>query len=146
MFTKIINTIRDTINRTSNSNNGRTATTTTINGKQVEQPCTVDNDPDSRRRCSITEELENNSTVDNHSIASSRFSTATSSSPPPPPHSLLPPIRNNSISGPIPIISNNSNNQLNDHRRRRRSSTLFGISNIAYDDYMQKDLISNSWS
>ncbi|KAI9494323.1 hypothetical protein BDB00DRAFT_818726 [Zychaea mexicana] len=29
---------------------------------------------------------------------------------------------------------------------RRRRSTLFGISNVSADDYIQKDLISSSWS
>ncbi|KAI8139430.1 hypothetical protein BJV82DRAFT_627211 [Fennellomyces sp. T-0311] len=29
---------------------------------------------------------------------------------------------------------------------QRRRSTLFGISNVSADDYMQKDLISSSWS
>ncbi|KAI9244670.1 hypothetical protein BDA99DRAFT_566130 [Phascolomyces articulosus] len=28
----------------------------------------------------------------------------------------------------------------------RRRSTLFGISNVSADDYIQKDLISSSWS
>ena len=29
---------------------------------------------------------------------------------------------------------------------QRRRSTLFGISNVSADDYIQKDLISSSWS
>ncbi|KAI7898642.1 uncharacterized protein BX663DRAFT_524239 [Cokeromyces recurvatus] len=109
MFTKIINNIRDTFNRTSSSNKQKPSNNTEL------------------RRCSITEELENNgSTMDNHSTTPSVV--------------LLTPKRNHSISGPIPIRNNDANNE------RRRSSTLFGISNVSYDDYVQKDLISSSWS
>ncbi|KAG1042743.1 hypothetical protein G6F43_011824 [Rhizopus delemar] len=37
---------------------------------------------------------------------------------------------------PIPIRKNN----------RRSSATVFGISNVTFDDYVQKDLVSSSWS
>lgn len=37
---------------------------------------------------------------------------------------------------PVPIKNNG----------RRRSSTVFGISNVTFDDYVQKDLVSSSWS
>ncbi|KAL0094779.1 hypothetical protein J3Q64DRAFT_1715837 [Phycomyces blakesleeanus] len=33
-----------------------------------------------------------------------------------------------------------------DSRGRRRSSTVFGISKVSVDDFMQKDLVSSSWS
>ncbi|KAI9269908.1 hypothetical protein BY458DRAFT_510246 [Sporodiniella umbellata] len=29
---------------------------------------------------------------------------------------------------------------------RGRRATVFGISNVAFDDYVQKDLVSSSWS
>ncbi|KAI9269783.1 hypothetical protein BY458DRAFT_510425 [Sporodiniella umbellata] len=29
---------------------------------------------------------------------------------------------------------------------RRGSMSVFGISNVAFDDYVQKDLVSSSWS
>ncbi|CAO3684778.1 unnamed protein product [Rhizopus stolonifer] len=29
---------------------------------------------------------------------------------------------------------------------KRRRATVFGISNVACDDYVQKDLVSSSWS
>ncbi|KAI8090198.1 uncharacterized protein B0P05DRAFT_529738 [Gilbertella persicaria] len=49
---------------------------------------------------------------------------------------------NNSISEPI-VIGSTANTGAATTRRR---SSLFGISNVAYDDYVQKDLISSSWS
>ncbi|OAD00310.1 hypothetical protein MUCCIDRAFT_157021 [Mucor lusitanicus CBS 277.49] len=55
--------------------------------------------------------------------------------------------RHNSISEPIPIggaaVASSAGGA---NEKRRRSSTLFGISNVTYDDYVQKDLISSSWS
>ncbi|EIE82279.1 hypothetical protein RO3G_06984 [Rhizopus delemar RA 99-880] len=45
-------------------------------------------------------------------------------------------IRDNMAPEPIPIRKNN----------RRSSATVFGISNVTFDDYVQKDLVSSSWS
>ncbi|KAI9028265.1 hypothetical protein CLU79DRAFT_738504 [Phycomyces nitens] len=36
--------------------------------------------------------------------------------------------------------------QNTDSRGRRRSNTVFGISKVSVDDFMQKDLVSSSWS
>jgi hypothetical protein len=121
MFTRLFNTIRDTIargpNRTVNNNN-----------KQLEHSSSEYSDINSRRP-SVTEELQNN---DTHSM----FSTSQS----------LPVNRigrNSSVSTNAEPISINDSTF---DGKRRRSSTLFGISNVTADDYVQKDLISSSWS
>lgn len=78
---------------------------------------------DSARRPSVTEELQNSEThnlfADNNRLG-----------------------RSNSIavSEPMPI------NESTFPGPKRRNSTLFGISNVTADDYVQKDLISSSWS
>ncbi|CAO3675313.1 hypothetical protein G6F70_008241 [Rhizopus microsporus] len=50
--------------------------------------------------------------------------------------SLLTRFTSQNTTEPIPIAS----------QKRRRSSTVFGISNVTFDDYVQKDLVSSSWS
>ncbi|KAL9559273.1 hypothetical protein PS6_000854 [Mucor atramentarius] len=113
MFTRILNTIRESISKNPNNSN-RTNTTSSTNRHSSESEYSASDS----RRASITEELQN----DNHS-------------------------RNNSISEPIPIggaaVASSAGGA---NEKRRRSSTLFGISNVTYDDYVQKDLISSSWS
>ncbi|KAI8372472.1 hypothetical protein BD560DRAFT_395049 [Blakeslea trispora] len=76
------------------------------------------------RRPSVTETCDE--------IAPHTFSTQ-ESMPQPMPQSMPEPI---TIVGSAPTSSN--------HARRR--SSLFGISNVTYDDYVQKDLVSSSWS
>ncbi|KAI7873188.1 uncharacterized protein EV154DRAFT_431129 [Mucor mucedo] len=97
MFTKLFNTIRDTLSRETVDNN---------NKKEREQASVA-------RRPSITEELQNN---DTHSVFSDHA-----------PSSAKMLGRNNSISP-------------------QRGTTLFGISKDTADDFVQKDLISSSWS
>lgn len=124
MFTRILNTIRETISK--NPNNNRTNVSSNSNKHSAESEYSSSDS----RRPSITEELQN----DNHSMLS-KFSTSQS----------MPLGRNNSISEPIPIGAAASSTS-GANEKRRRSSTLFGISNVTYDDYVQKDLISSSWS
>lgn len=124
MFTRILNTIRETISK--NPNNNRTNVNSNSNKHSAESEYSSSDS----RRPSITEELQN----DNHSMLS-KFSTSQS----------MPLGRNNSISEPIPINATASSTS-GANEKRRRSSTLFGISNVTYDDYVQKDLISSSWS
>ncbi|KAI8341609.1 hypothetical protein EDC96DRAFT_522601 [Choanephora cucurbitarum] len=92
MLTRLLNLIRDTINRPNNRN--------TSNNKHTDS-----------RRPSVTETCDE--------IAPHTFSTE-----------------------PIPIVGSSAPNT--NHARRR--SSLFGISNVTYDDYVQKDLVSSSWS
>ncbi|GAN04612.1 hypothetical protein MAM1_0068c04073 [Mucor ambiguus] len=127
MFTRILNTIRESITKNPNSSN-RTNANSNTNRHSSESEYSASES----RRPSITEELQN----DNHSMLS-KFSTSQS----------MPLGRSNSISEPISIggaAVASSDGGANE--KRRRSSTLFGISNVTYDDYVQKDLISSSWS
>lgn len=104
MFTRFINSIRETVSNNKHNNNATTKESTS----SIES-----------RRPSVTDELEklrSNEPLNNLN-------------------------RSNSVSQPIPIrptMENNSNN--------KRRSSLFGISNVSYDDYVQKDLVSSSWS
>lgn len=127
MFTRILNTIRESISKNPNNSN-RTNTNSNTNRHSSESEYSASDS----RRPSITEELQN----DNHSMLS-KFSASQST----------PLGRNNSISEPIPIggaaVASSAGGA---NEKRRRSSTLFGISNVTYDDYVQKDLISSSWS
>ncbi|KAK4512163.1 uncharacterized protein ATC70_013406 [Mucor velutinosus] len=127
MFTRILNTIRESITKNPNNNNRASASSNNNRHSSESEYSASDS-----RRPSIAEELQN----DNHSMLS-KFSASPS----------MPLGRNNSISEPIPIGSTavaSSTGGANE--KRRRSSTLFGISNVTYDDYVQKDLISSSWS
>lgn len=122
MFTKLFNTIRDTLSRETvdNSNN---------NSKKKEQG--QDGLASTVRRPSITEELQNN---DTHSVFSDYHAEQTSA------NKMIG--RNNSISVSEPI-------SINDRKaggKPQRGTTLFGISKDTADDYVQKDLISSSWS
>lgn len=49
--------------------------------------------------------------------------------------SILTRFSSNTAPEPIPIT-----------KGRRGSAGVFGISNVAFDDYVQKDLVSSSWS
>ncbi|KAG2195694.1 hypothetical protein INT47_012915 [Mucor saturninus] len=112
MFTKLFNTIRDTLSRETVDNN---------NKKEREQASVA-------RRPSITEELQNN---DTHSVFSDHA-----------PSSAKMLGRNNSISVSEPISINDSAAG----GKPQRGATLFGISKDTADDFVQKDLISSSWS
>lgn len=79
---------------------------------------------DSGRRSSVTEELQKH---DTHNMFSSDHTGATDLN------------RSNSVGSAGPM-------NIRDPMSRRRSSTVFNISNITADDYVQKDLISSSWS
>ncbi|KAI8635719.1 hypothetical protein BD408DRAFT_427282 [Parasitella parasitica] len=125
MFSRIINTIRENISR--NPNNSNRSNTNNSNNKLSSESEYSSSDS---RRPSVTEELQN----DDRSMLS-KFSTS---------HSM-PLGRNNSISEPIPI-GTSATSVSGANKKRHRSSTLFGISNVTYDDYVQKDLISSSWS
>ncbi|KAI9335409.1 hypothetical protein BD770DRAFT_402100 [Pilaira anomala] len=117
MFTKLFNSIRDSITRGPNQ----------VTGNDTVQE--NNSSPDFHRRPSVAEEIQNN---DTHSV----FSSGSQSLP----SDQLG--RNHSISVSKPIA-------INDNKmggKPRRESTLFGISNVTADDYVQKDLISNSWS
>lgn len=115
MFTKLFNTIRETISRETLDSNRK-------------KERTVEEHGNAARRPSITEEIQNNDTLgmfsDNQSSATKMLG------------------RNNSISVSEPISINDSAAG----GKPRRGSTLFGISNDIADDYVQKDLISSSWS
>ncbi|CAO3639769.1 unnamed protein product [Mucor fragilis] len=130
MFTRILNTIRESITKNPNSN--RTNTNSNTNSNTNRHSSESEYSASDSRRPSIAEELQN----DNHSMLS-KFSASQS----------MPLGRNNSISEPIPIggaaVASSAGGA---NEKRRRSSTLFGISNVTYDDYVQKDLISSSWS
>ncbi|KAL9541423.1 hypothetical protein MBANPS3_009130 [Mucor bainieri] len=124
----ILNTIRESITKNPNNSNRTNANSSTTNRHSSESEYSASDS----RRPSVTEELQN----DNHSMLS-KFSASQS----------MPLGRNNSISEPIPIggaaVASSAGGA---NEKRRRSSTLFGISNVTYDDYVQKDLISSSWS
>lgn len=129
MFTRFLNSIRESIARGGGPNN-RSMNNNNNGAAAAEHHAGSEYSTDLRRRSSVTEELEHN---DTHSM----FSTSQSL-----PVNRLG--RNNSIavstlSEPIPIETTASG-------KRRRSSTVFGISNVTADDYVQKDLISSSWS
>lgn len=115
MFTKLFNTIRETIARETVDNNNKKEH---ILGEHA----------NATRRPSVADEIQNN---DRHNM----FSTSQSL-----PAKMLG--RNNSISVSEPISINDSTAG----GKPRRGSTLFGISNDTADDYVQKDLISSSWS
>ncbi|CEP15787.1 hypothetical protein [Parasitella parasitica] len=125
MFTRIINTIRESISKNPNSNKCSSA-----NNNNNKLSSESEYSSSGSRRPSITEEFQN----DNHSMLS-KFSTS----------QPMPLGRNNSISEPI-AIGTPATLVPGANEKRRRSSTLFGISNVTYDDYVQKDLISSSWS
>jgi hypothetical protein len=115
MFTRFLNSIRDSMNR------GPTNRTTNSNTNR--HPDHNSNEfNDSLRRPSVTEELQSN---DTHNLFADTSRLG----------------RNNSIaaSEPIPI------NETTFAGSKRRNS-IFGISNVTADDYVQKDLISSSWS
>ena len=97
MLTRLLNSIRETINRPNNRN--------TSNNKHTDS-----------RRPSVTETCDE--------TAPHTFSTTPA------------------MPEPIPIVGSAPTST--DHARRR--SSLFGISNVTYDDYVQKDLVSSSWS
>lgn len=122
MFTRLINSIRETIARNPNNR------ANTNNNKHSPDHYSSSEYSSDSRRPSVTDELQH---IDKHSLFANN------------PNSLG---RSNSIATtPIPIDSSNTaNTDINE--RRRRSSTLFGISDVTYDDYVQKDLISSSWS
>lgn len=110
MFSRFVNSIRDTINRTN----------TTNTNKQIKDQKHADNTSDysaESRRPSVTEEIMKKC----DSLPSNNV------------------VRSNSVSEPVNIRPGAPTNG-------RRRSSLFGISNVTYDDYVQKDLISSSWS
>lgn len=94
----------------------------TTNKKHLEVP--PNEHIDSGRRSSVTEELQKQ---DTHNMFAGDHTGATALD------------RRNSVgsAGPMDIRNPMS---------RRRSSSIFNISNITADDYVQKDLISSSWS
>jgi hypothetical protein len=118
MFTRLINSIRETIARNPNNRANN-------NNKHSEHYSSSEYSSDSRRP-SVTEELQN---VDKHGLFSNNTNALG---------------RSNTIATTSPISIDSSAPEINE--KRRRSSTLFGISNVTYDDYVQKDLISSSWS
>jgi hypothetical protein len=126
MFSRLLNSIRESITR-GGSNNRQVVNDSNKTG---EHSSTSEYTYTGSRRPSVVEELQNN---DTHSM----FSTSQS----------LPANRvgrNNSIavsviSEPIPIDESAS-------KRHRRRNSVFGISNVTADDYVQKDLVSSSWS
>ncbi|KAI8080408.1 hypothetical protein BDF21DRAFT_418969 [Thamnidium elegans] len=120
MFTKLLNSIRDSITRGSDNS-------TSDNNNNTEKQENNSN-ADIRRRPSVTGEIIQNN--DTHNVFSAQ----------PLPAERLG--RNHSISVSRPIAINDSKVG----GKPRRDSTLFGISNVTADDYVQKDLISSSWS
>lgn len=121
MFTKLFNSIRDSITRGPDNS-------TSDNNNNAKQEKNSNTDTDIRRRPSVTEEIYQNN--DTRSV----FSTQ------PLPADRLGRNHSISVSGPIAINDNKVGG------KPRRDSTLFGISNVTADDYVQKDLISSSWS
>ncbi|KAI8997367.1 hypothetical protein BDB01DRAFT_846028 [Pilobolus umbonatus] len=108
MFTKLINSIKDSVNRTSN---------------QPEKDSTKD---DKLRRASASDAVVHDTMLSHHPNSHST--------------SILEELHKAStMSDPIGIKDSS-------HKQRRRSNTTFGISTIECDDYVQKDLISSSWS
>lgn len=116
MFTKLFNSIRETISRE------------TIIDNHNKQDQKIGEQTNAQRRPSVTDAIQNN---DTHSIFSTDQSTSNKNLG-----------RNNSISVSEPISINDSKAG----GKPRRAPTLFGISNDTADDYVQKDLISSSWS
>ncbi|CAO3638007.1 unnamed protein product [Mucor hiemalis] len=116
MFARLYNSIREIVNR-------EPERTTNNSNKHSEIP--PGEYVDSARRSSVTEELQKH---DTHNMFSNNHTAANGLN------------RSNSVASAAAPIS------INDPASRRRSSTIFNISNITADDYVQKDLISSSWS
>lgn len=116
MFSRLLSSIKESINRSGNGQN-----------KQRDNTSEYINES---QRLSVSEK----SNFDNSSILS-KFSTTQSIS-------ILP---TKSTTEPIPIVGSVTSTATGMSVNERRGS-LFGISNVAYDDYVQKDLISTSWS
>lgn len=124
MFSRLLVSIRESITRTSNGRAGSNRNT----------DYSSDFSCDSRRP-SVSEELLHNNADDNSVL--SKFSTNQSV-----PVRIME--RNKSVTEPIPIVGSVASATTGVNGGRRGS--LFGISNVTYDDYVQKDLISTSWS
>lgn len=119
MFNRLINSIRETIARNPNNRANN-------NNKNSDHYSSSEYSSDSRRP-SVTDETQN---IDKHSVFSNNTNYLG---------------RSNSIATTSPIAIDNTTNTSSDVNEKRRRS-LFGISNVTYDDYVQKDLISSSWS
>ena len=116
MFTRLLNSIRDSIARSPNNHPTNNDSTDNKSREQGSYSSEIG------RRPSITDELNNENTR-------TMFTENALG-------------RNNSISFPEPIPIN----EVAIPGSKRRNSTIFGISNVNADDYVQKDLISSSWS